>query len=614
MGDHGGGGRLLMNPSFLAPIVGNAVPELGATFSITSATNVFLTPASLGVQSITMTVLGQSVFLPPSYSIVPGQTKFNVKNNGTYPFGVRDSLGNLLTSISGSGSAIFALDNSSNWSFTGTNLEPGLITIDNTFSSTFTNTILSAFLTIDNNTSIHFAGLSSGYAAFIVDNLGKVITTPTTVDAALLGPVQAYKINSTQFVVITGNGTSYKATVLTINGTSPNLSLSVGTAAASPTIQGGIGEDFISAPKFAQLSPSLYLVSWSDSVTPITSVAAFSIAGTTVTWGSATTVITSNSVTNATTTYPLTSTTGVVLYLSGASAPFNVNAVVVSVAGTTCTVNTPAAAATTSQQAAAVASVQMSSTKVLIIADGGNVSQKAHALTIAGTTVTWGAALVVEVLARSSFYTNDSATRYNPHLWQIGTNTAGLWYLDGSGVSRTVVLNENAGVITAGTISFRNTSTAAANAAGAGFILPQGITEFMSIKEQLVSTAGFGLVMIPSKINGTNITQGASRPMRNVLQNNPITTPTTRLASGDYLILPTGAASVPASSVIPVFRSNGDYINYRGEIACPAIASITTPIVATESNRIVILGSDNDATTIGVSTLPLRVLNVEIAQ
>lgn len=618
-----------MNPSFLAPTVGNSTPELGATFSISSATNVFLPPSALGLQSITMTALGQSVFLPPVYSIVPGETKFSIKNNGTYPFGVRDSLGNLLTSITGSGSAIFALDNTTNWSFTGTNLEPGLVTIDNTFGATFiaTSAALPQFVALDNNTSIHFAALSSGFAAFVVDNLAKVVNTAVTVDAtAGTTPATVFKVSNTSALLITSSGGgAFKAFVLTLTGTSPTYSISVGASANLALAPFTADADnFVGPPKWAQLSPTSYIGSAAFGGANPTSVIALSVAGAVVTAGAVTNIIATSSVTASTTTYALTGTTALVLYKSGGAAPFANNGVVITVAGTVCTVGTPAALTGVASSLTAVSSNCLLSPTKCLVQDDNNTAGSVitSVFTIAATTVTAGTLVSVETgITTSSSYTANAANRYNPHLFPLGTNTSGLWYLDSSGVSRVVVLTESAGVVTAGGLLYRSISGQAANGTESGVILPQGTSEFVSAKLDGV-TSSFKIRAVAHKISGATITVGATRYLDGPGLNINNTSATfTRMSSGDYVHTGNGFNSSPgaggsgSSAALPVFRSNGDAINPRGQIAVTALSNVSLATTAVSSNRIVILGfTYNDATTIAAGTYQVRLLNVEIAQ
>jgi len=343
---------------------------------------------------------------------------------------------------------------------------------------------------------------------------------------------------------------------------------------------------------------------------------AIGVSGTTVTIGTPANIITTSCVVGSATTYALTATTALVLYKSGAGVPYANNAVVISVAGTTCTVNTPVAlTGVVSSLNAPPSSCMLSATKCLVGDDNNTAgSVISSVFTISGTTVTAGTAVSVDAgITTSSSYTADAATRYNPHLFPLSVSTALLWYFDSGGVSRAVVLTESAGVVTKGAILYRSISSATANNAGFGAILPQGASEFMAIREQLANTAGFGLILTSCKISGTNITQGDGKALRNLLQVAPSIHPTVRLSSGDYVVLPYGSSSIPASNILPVFRSNGDAINYRGEISCPSVATNNGSVAAVASNRIVVIGAANDGTAITATTYPLRLLNIEIA-
>lgn len=615
-----------MNPSFLVPAVGNAVPELGATFATTSSSNVFLTPASLGLQAVTMTVLGQSVFLPPTYSIVPGQTKFSVKNNGIYPFGVRDSNGVLLIAITGGGYATFSLDNSTSWVYSGSNLEIGLTTIDNTFSSTFTSGIFAPFVALDNNTSIHFAQLSSGFSAFIVDNLGKVLTTPVTVSAAASSsPVQAFKITSNTAIVFYGeSATTNRAVVLSVTGNSPSYTLTVNTPQTFATTLGSVwgGENFVSQPRISQLTSTLYVAQGEGGTGAFaTTAVAVSVSGIAITIGAGASVLATNSLQNSSVTYPLTATTA--LSICTNNTTLKVSVCVLSIAGTTTTVNAAVTTVSSTTLTAAVASTSLSPTKALVLLDNNaGVQLNAVTITITGTTVALGTELTVETVATlqsSGLYVANSATRYNPHLWAIGGNIAGLWYLDSSGVSRVLTLSESGGILTAGTILFRSISTAATASTDGGTISPQGLTEFVAFKQEGAANA-WKTRAISHKISGATITAGATYPLLEI----PNTTKSTgsdlavsRMSTGDYIPFSTALGGITA---MLVFRSNGDVIAYRGKVTVPSLLgiSVTTPAPgypAAFPNRLVVLGNTSvEGTTVAIATLQLRILNVEIAQ
>jgi hypothetical protein len=596
-----------------------ATAGVSSVTSTSGSANITLTAGSNGYQSVTMTAMGKHISLPDATGMTVGGPRFILKNDGGYPFGIRDNAGTLIMAVAAGGIAYVTLkDNSTaagSWSVIGDNLEPGLITIDSTFSSTYASTVLAPFVALDSNTSIHFAALSSGFAAFVVDNTGKVLTTPVTVSSAASSvPKAAFKVSATSAIVFFGASTTdHQAVVLTLSGSTPSFSLAVGTPQAHVATLSAAwdGENFSGSPKIAQLSSTLYLWSFVNGTTMQT--VAVSVAGATVSIGTAASAGTASCVAASTTTYALTATTALVLYNSGGGAPYAVNAVVVSVSGTTCTVGTPAAAATGATTGGVPSSCLLSSTKAIVIVPQNAGDQpQAHAITISGTSVSWGAALNVEGSTVLSLYTSSSATRYNPHLFPLTTSTALLWYLDSSGISRAVVLSESGGTVTAGTIMYRSISIAASGSAGAGTVAPQGTTEFFSIMQSTATSAGAGLQAIAHKVSGTTITNGAVAPLRNLVPCEPINQRGTRLESGDYVFASSSVST--GNPVAAVLRSNGDAINYRGEVKIPQIsgASGYHPAKAA-SNRVVILGSTEGGTTVSSSTKHLRLLNLEIA-
>jgi len=604
-----------------------AVGGIG-TVGSTVTSNTTLTASSAGYQFVQMSSLGKSLTLPDATTMQVGGPRFVIDNTkGGYPCGIRDNTGTLVMAVAAGGEAFVMLkDNSTaagSWSVTGTNLEPGLITLDSTFSSTYASTVLAPFVALDNNTSIHFAALSSGFAAFVVDNTGKVLSTPVTVSStASHTPRTAFKISATTAIVFYGNAAIASAVVITLSGSSPSYSLAIGTPQNLPRTFSG--EDFTGAPRVAQLTSTLYLCGYNVN-SGSTYCTALSVSGATITMGAEAT-ITATAAPNdfTTTTYPLTATTALVLYKTGAAAPYTNNAVVISVSGTTCTVNTPVALTNCASSATSVpSSVLVSATKCLV-ADDNNVSGTVMVIpvTISGTTVTAGTNLSVETGVGTTAvpYTANYATRYNPHLWTLttgATNTVGLWYFDTNSISRVVVLSETSGTITAGTILYRSISTAG-DSTGLGCVLPQSPVDFLSIKSNAASGGAYiGRRITSHKIAGTNITPGA------VMTINPDDLPpqsstnaltATRLSSGDYVIgVPATGGNLTGNASVPVFRSNGDYVIFRGAIRAPILAVGSWPVQSV-NNRIVLLGgTSQEGTTVGATTYQLRLLNVEIA-
>lgn len=602
----------------LASIARSTVFQAGISDSqtTTGSSDVTLSAASAGYQSISMTALGKHVKLPDSTTLNKGGPRYFIANDGAYPFGIRDNSGVLLSAIEAGGRAeIYLKDNSTaagTWGIEGTNISPALITVDSTFSSTFSSTLLNVFVAMDDNTSIHFAALSSGFSAFVVDNTGRVTSTPITVTAVAGDvPCQAFKISATTAIVFIRTGSSNsKAVVLTLTGSSPSFSITVGSVATAGTAAAWAAEDYVNAPRICQLSSTLYSSINSDATN--TFVTAISVSGTTVTIGTSVNIITASSVAGSTAVYALTATTFLSLYKSGGAAPRANNAVVVSVSGTTCTVGTPVTlTGCASAQIGAASSTLLSSTKAIVADDNNTTQATAVALTISGTTVTAGTAFDVETGIGSTGlaeYIASQATRYNPHLFALSSSTALFWYLNSTGVSRAVVLTESAGVITKGTTLFSSISNAALNNTNFGTMAAQNTTDFIAISQTGVSTS-WRNVAIPHKISGTTVTYGDTR---NLPELSPVSVATamatTRLSQGDYIVM---AAN---SSSLPIMRSNGDVLTKRGDVSIPNLSSpINYPLQKVSSNRIVLIGA-TQGTTVGSATQQLRMVNVEVAQ
>jgi len=576
---------------------------------------------------VQMASMGQSVTLPNATTLTVGGPQYVIDNTqGGYPVGIRDNSGTLLMAVAAGGEALVSLKDKSTaagvWTVTGTNLEPGLITLDSTFSNTYQQPILAPFVSLDNNTSIHFAALTAGFAAYVVDNAGKVVSTPVTVSStAGETPAIAFKVSATTAIVFYGAGTtSHKAVVLSLTGSSPSFSISVGTpqsltATMGSSTSGWDGENFFGAPKVAQLASALYVASYVAGAN--TNAVAISVSGTTVTIGAPVNIVTSSSVAGTTCTLALTSTTALVLYVRSA-APNSMNAVVVSVSGTTCTAGTPAVQSAYGHSQNPPFVCLVSPTKAIVVLDGNANGISPIALTISGTTVSWGSTTAIGSGSGNAAFTASGATRYNPHLWVLttgSTNTVGLWWLDTGGISCVSVLSETSGTITAGTIYYYTISQTNSGS-GYGVILPQGTTEFVSSFQRQASTAGYSNAISANKISGATITVGGSAAIPQVAVD-PSRLFATRMSTGKYVLYGIQDNNNMMAS-IPVFASNGDAISYFGAISTPLFAAggatngMGWVSRAVSSNRLVITGY----AFVGVGTgsqVAVRLLNVEIA-
>lgn len=590
-----------------------AVPGITRVTSITSSTT--LTIATMGIVSTAMTSIGQSVTMPDATTLTLGSPLAVIDNTkGSYPIGVRDNSGKLLMGIAAGGQCTMSLTDKTTaagvWTISGINLEPGLISIDNTFSGTYNANDLPQFVAFDSNTSLHFAKISGGFVGYIVDNLGKVVSTPVTIGPTNTLPRSVFKVSPTTAIVFyDGNGTAL-ATVVTLTGTTGSYSISVGTPQTAGTIASW-GEDFTTQPRIAQLTSTLYM--GAGIVSSSLYFVSLSVSGTSITIGattSGTTVATGSDVT----LYPLTSTTAFAIYKTGATTPYSVIGVVLSVSGTTTTINTAITGPIASSYVISPSSLVLSPTKIVVVDDSNDTAAAwAFVFTVSGTSITTGSALTVESSAggigsQTAYVGGGTVTRYTSHLTALSSTTALLWYSDFGGSSRAVILTESSGALTKGTIFYNSISTASVGTLGGGNILPTtGITnEFAS----LVARSGSptcALAVVPCKISGTTITQGYSKPIDSPLSSDQYYC--NRLSSGRYVI---SASLSKGFSGIEVFSSNGDAVAYLGSIGCPSLLATSGSYQAgVASNRLVVLGQTRHGNN-ALGTYQLRLLNVEI--
>lgn len=607
-----------------------AYPGIG-TVNATVTASATLTGPFLYVP-VAMTALGQSITLPAATTLSVGGPQYIIDNTkGLYPVGIRDNTGVLLMAVEAGGEAYVGLKDNTTaagiWSVQGTSLSPGLITIDSMLSSTYSGSFLAPYAAFDNNTSVHFVALAAGgFGAVVVDNTGKVLTTPVTVTSTASAiPYQCFKIDATHAIVFYGTGaaaTTTSAAVLSLSGSSPTLSLAVGTAASISTTWAQ-QENFVNAPNIVQLASGSYLLAGSTS--SLTSTVACSVSGTTVTFGSMTNIVASGTANNCI-AYPLTATTALVIYVTGAAAPWTVNAAVVTVSGTTCTPGTPAAGGSLSASQVPMAA-QLSATKAIVASDNNSGTvQQAQAITVTGTTVAWGAALTVESSASTiggpqNSYTYCGAAsgicdRYRQHIYATGSNSAVFLWGESTGQSRVCTFSESGGTLTKGATLYQSVMPQTAN--GYGMAVPQSAaTEFLSLQLQVDSTQTQNRPFVtPHQINGTAITTGNGFTLGDSESLNSTNTlancVATRLGSSDYVFGLTAGAANNRLRMLQVLRANGYAVNNRGSVRIPDLQPLAMPIQTPASNRIVIVGRTLESTA-GNTTSQARILNIEVA-
>lgn len=592
---------------------------------ITGATT--LTAANIGYHPCATTGLGQSVTMPDATTLLTSNPRALISNlRGTYAVPVRDNSGALIGAVAPGGEAIVSLQSNATaagvWSISGQGVEPAVITIDTTLSSTYEPLPFVQHVDMGNGKSIHFLranGATAGYAVAI-DHVTGAVGTPLMLEASTMTPKAAFAISGTQAILFYQFASNDKAVVLTISG---STSLAAGTAASTTINTILASEDWTGLPHLVQLSPTLYAALWYPG-TNVYTVAAISVSGTTVAIGASASVFNNaGGGSSGRVAIPLSATTFMVLYRSGSPAPFANNAVVVSVSGTTCAVNTPAALTGCAAGSAALGSyVRLSATKILYADDNNATSVVTIPITVSSVTVTPGTALAIETgLANGlAAFTADSANRYTPHFSAISASTAMLWY-KASGVSRNVVMSESGGTITPGSICYRAISAAAAGSFGEGSMLPAGSDSFSVLAPSQTAADGGFMQVRAYKISGLAITPGTVKALPNVDQKLAELIGA-RLSNGDTVCIGanvTGAVDRVQAS-LPIWRTNGDQINFRGEVALPPAAwyvtTGSTPAwpIQTVGNRVVLFGGVLYGKSDSTNNRSMRIVSMEIAQ
>lgn len=537
-----------------------SVVAAGITASTTLTAAVFS-----GYIPIAMASIGQSVILPDATFIRVGSIRSILDNSqGVNPYGIRDATGKLIC-VGGVGSEIIVSlkDNSTPagvWGFIGNGIEPGMITINNIFPATYSGSTNFPFLAIDNNTSLHFVPVASGgFAAFIVDNLGKVITTPVVVSATEIAPIAAFKIDATHIIVFYGtSATVNKAVVLVIGGASPSYTITPGTPVSTATNMTAIwgGENSFGAPRILALTTTSYLASWIDSAGQFTRVMNVTVAGNIVTFGAILDVTNAGGsvVVNSNVLQFLTTTTALLVFKHLATT--SLGAVVISVAAGVCTAGaivdtTVANSASTSGQSVSIN--MLTATKAIVFFLNTANASFMQTISITGTVVTWGTSLAIEaaLTTASADYNNNSASRYAPRISIINPTTVYLQYINNIVQSRELVLVESAGVLTVMN-TYSNSFTYS----------PSNITGF-----PLIMTAGEFLKQVNTGTNGqrklvANLVSGTSVNFGNELSYSFETI----YSGGDYYKLTSGDYCFIDSYGILVLKSNGNTITRKGVI------------------------------------------------
>ena len=432
-------------------------PAGGADATITTATA--LTASSSVVQSVDMAANAQSVTLPDATTLSKGGRKYVVLNIGNRTFGVRSSGGTLLAVLPAGASAELHLrDNATaagGWGVTGRGLEPALTLVDYTVTGTFSNPYWPA-CRLSDTLSLHFVMGNGNYPYVIaVDHAAGSVGAPVQIVAAAQDMVHCWRISATKALVQVGANHF----IVTVSGTTCTVS----AAATYPGGSNAFGSVTFSGPPMAvQLGVNDDLFVGVTTNGSQTYASAVDASGATPTAG-ATTALFGVAATNPgpLAIYRVSATTALVIYMDNsgtASNPWSIRARVLSVSGTTITVNADAGINDVAQNATSLPTCQLSASKYIVsYFDMSSQQTRAVAFTVSGTTVTAGTPLTVEsAVVSDPYYTDLNANRFQPNLYPLSASTALLTWgrVNSSIQSRHVVLSESGGTLTKGAIVY----------------------------------------------------------------------------------------------------------------------------------------------------------------
>ncbi len=431
----------------------------GGSGSLTTATT--LTSSSSRVQSVAMTTDAQSVTLPSATTLLTGGPQFILTNTGSRTFGVRDTAGTLLAAVPAGGVAeCYLRDNTTpagTWSVSGRDLQPALTICDATLASTLTQTVEVAVRLTD-TLSLHFARNASGHPfVFAVDHS----TAPATVGTAVLinatsgSIISAFRISNTKAFIVCSWNSPAPLYNITVSGTTCTVS-----SGASSGLW--VNATFTGAPLIAQCGANIdqFVVLYASGTT--IGAQACDASGTNPTVGTQVNISAlGSSDVGVSGIYRVSDTTALAIYTDNsgtAGTPFSIRAVVLSLSGTTVTVNTPAGLNdVTTQGSMALANCQLSATSYIVgFLDATNSDRSAVHIGVSGTTVTFGTKFAVEVgtFGDNNTFMDGNSNRFQPLLYPLSATTALYTYGDNGAADRHVVLTNSGGTLTAGTILY----------------------------------------------------------------------------------------------------------------------------------------------------------------
>ena len=452
-----GSGTLASWRVFLTGAGISTADALGGAAVTTTAAGFALTAAASRVQSVSFTADAQSVTLPDATTLSLGGPLYVIRNAGSRTFGVRASGGALLTAVPPGGVAECYLDANGTaagqWAVAGRDLQPALTICDATLASTLTQSVEVAVRLTD-TLSLHFARNASGHPfVFAVDHstFPATVGTAVLIVASNLTVEHAFRISNTK-AMFKVDGTSSNVFNVTVSGTTCTVS-SAATAAVFDQAT------FTGVPLICALGANNDLFVALDETGTTIRAQAIDASGANPSAGSSVNVsaLGTGSV-EAISLYRVTATTAVAFYIDdtgSAGTPFSIRGVVLSLSGTTITVGTPAGINDVINDIANNGgyTAQLSATSyVWGYGSGDNV--RAVAISVTGTTVTFGAAITVDALAAPPVvsFGQFGANRFRPNLYALSATAAFFAFRDDASRARCAILTVSGTTISTGTV------------------------------------------------------------------------------------------------------------------------------------------------------------------
>lgn len=267
----------------------------GAT-AVSSATTVTLTSASTQIQLVTMTAAGQFVVLPSATTMTKGAVGFIIQNMGQYSFGIKDGAGNIIYAAVNpyQNCNLSATDSSTvggKWTNVGaqpTTTIPLSYGATNLSATTLSGTGVVSCCALTSTTALLVYNTGSTAASAVIATVsGNTVTLGTPVSlwsATYASVLQVVGLSATSAVVFTYTGpAAILAQAISISGST----ITAGTVTTSG-LSYSVDPSQIVAIADTSTTGLLFVPTAATTIT----AKAFSVAGTTITFGTSTGVMT----------------------------------------------------------------------------------------------------------------------------------------------------------------------------------------------------------------------------------------------------------------------------------------------------------------------------------